>query len=84
MQNKHLLLLALVNLHFKKAQKLFFSTACAWQKQYIQALNRACIITMQLEMQTGIVVKQKQYVSKALRENFNSKGNKQIAKAVAK
>jgi hypothetical protein len=50
----------------------------------MQALNRACTTTTQLEMQTGIVVKQKQCVSKALKENFNSKKNKQIAKAVAK
>jgi hypothetical protein len=35
-------------------------------------------------MQTGIIVKQKQYINKALKKNFNSKKDKQTAKVVAK
>jgi hypothetical protein len=35
-------------------------------------------------MQTSIAVKQKQCVNKVLKENFNSKRDKQTAKAVAK
>jgi hypothetical protein len=50
----------------------------------MQALDRACTTTTQLETRTGMVVRRGQCVSEALRENFNSERDKQTAEAVAK